>query len=98
LERRLPRSVSITTETEMTRQSDSGEQRIDLQRGDDLQQWARKLDASEAQIKEAVQAVGDRASDVEEHLKGSRSTTNAERTQRAMKSPGDKQPGSGRPS
>ncbi|HEY0820462.1 MAG TPA: DUF3606 domain-containing protein [Rhizobacter sp.] len=77
----------------MTRQPDPGEQRIDMQRDDDLKQWARKLDASEAQIKEAVQAVGDRASDVEEHLKGSRSTTNAERTQQALKP----QPGSERP-
>ena len=69
----------------MNRPSEPTEQRIDVQRETDLQQWARKLDASEAQIKEAVQAVGSRASDVEEHLKGSRSTTNSERTQQAMK-------------
>jgi hypothetical protein len=69
----------------------STDPRIDVQRDEDVQQWARKLDASEAQIKEAVQAVGNRATDVEEHLKGSRSTTNAERTQQAMK------PGSDRP-
>ena len=68
----------------MNRKTESTDERIDVQRGDDLRQWARKLDASEAQIKEAVQAVGDRASDVEEHLKGSRSTTNAERTQQAL--------------
>lgn len=75
----------------MNRKTDPADQRIDVQRETDLQQWARKLDASEAQIKEAVQAVGDRASDVEEHLKGSRSSTNAERTRQALK------PGSGRP-
>ncbi|MCR5882059.1 DUF3606 domain-containing protein [Rhizobacter sp. J219] len=74
----------------MNRKTDSADQRIDVQRDADLQQWAKKLDASEAQIKEAVQAVGDRASDVEEHLKGSRSTTNAERTQQALKSRGDR--------
>ncbi len=72
----------------MNKPSESADQRIDVQREADLQQWARKLDASEAQIKEAVQAVGSRASDVEEHLKGSRSTTNAERTQQAMKPQG----------
>lgn len=74
----------------MNRKTDSADQRIDVQRDADLQQWAKKLDASEAQIKEAVQAVGDRASDLEEHLKGSRSTTNAERTQQALKSRGDR--------
>ena len=72
----------------MNRKTESTEQRIDVERVDDLEQWARKLDASEEQIKEAVQAVGDRASDVEEHLKGSRSTTNAERTRQALKSTG----------
>ncbi|WOB10791.1 DUF3606 domain-containing protein [Piscinibacter gummiphilus] len=75
----------------MNRNTESAEQRIDVQRSDDLAQWAQKLDASEAQIKEAVQAVGSRASDVEEHLKGSRSTTNAERTKQALK-PGSERP------
>jgi methyl-accepting chemotaxis protein len=79
----------------MTRETDASAQRIDLQRGDELKQWARKLDASEAQIKEAVQAVGDRASDVEEHLKGSRSTTNAERTRQALKQPAADRPDGG---
>lgn len=74
----------------MNRKTDSGDARIDVQRDQDVQQWARKLDASEAQIREAVQAVGDSASDVEEHLKGSRSTTNSERTKAALKSPGDR--------
>lgn len=75
----------------MNRKNDAADPRIDVDRDDELQQWARKLDASQAQITEAVQAVGDRASDVEEHLKGSRSTTNAERTTQALK------PGTGRP-
>lgn len=74
----------------MNRKTDPADQRIDVQRDADLQQWAKKLDASEAQIKEAVQAVGDRASDVEEHLKGSRSTTNAERTRQALKPSSDR--------
>ena len=49
--------------------------RIDVNHDDELRNWAKKLGASREQIKEAVQAVGDSASDVEEHLKGSRSTT-----------------------
>ncbi len=76
----------------MNRNASTPDQRIDLERDDDLQQWARKLDASQEQIKEAIEAVGDRASDVEEHLKGSRSTTNAERTRQAMKGGGSDRP------
>lgn len=79
----------------MNSKADGNDTRIDVQREQDLQQWAKKLDASEAQIKEAVQAVGNQASDVEEHLKGSRSTTNSERTREVLKSPGGE--GSGRP-
>lgn len=41
--------------------------------------WVRKLDVSEAQLRDAVAAVGDLAADVEMHLKGSHSTTNADR-------------------
>ena len=41
--------------------------------------WARELDASADQIREAIEAVGPKASDVELHLKGTRSVTNAER-------------------
>ncbi len=42
--------------------------------------WAKKLDSTEEQLREAVAKVGDRAADVEMHLKGARSTTNADRT------------------
>ena len=44
-----------------------------------LAQWAKKLDATPEQVREAVQAVGDKAADVEMHLKGARSTTNSDR-------------------
>lgn len=44
-----------------------------------LADWARKLDASEEQVREAVAAVGPQAADVEMHLKGARSTTNSDR-------------------
>lgn len=53
--------------------------RIDTQSSASLAEWSRKLDVTDAQLKEAVTAVGDRATDVELHLKGSRSTTNTER-------------------
>jgi hypothetical protein len=57
--------------------------RIDIEQPEELRKWARKFDASPDQIKEAVQAVGDRADEVEMHLKGSRSTMNAERVANA---------------
>jgi len=53
--------------------------RIDLNDAAATEQWARKLDVTKAQLREAVAAVGDVAADVEMHLKGSHSTTNADR-------------------
>ena len=53
--------------------------RIDPNDAAALAEWTEKLDVTEAQLKEAVTAVGDKATDVEMHLKGTRSTTNAER-------------------
>ena len=57
--------------------------RIDVNQDDQLQAWSKKLDATPEQIREAVQAVGDQAPDVEMHLKGSRATTNADQEARA---------------
>lgn len=57
--------------------------RIDLRSEAGLREWTTKLDVSEAQLREAIEAVGDRATDVEMHLKGSRSTTNQERVEEA---------------
>ena len=57
--------------------------RIDVDQDDQLQAWSKKLDATPEQIREAVQAVGDQAPDVEMHLKGSRATTNADQEARA---------------
>lgn len=62
--------------------SASASERIDASQDDQLRQWARKLDSTPQQIKEAVQAVGDRPSDVEAHLKGVRSSVNSERVHR----------------
>lgn len=53
--------------------------RIDLDDPAALDDWARRLDTTADQLRDAVAAVGDRAADVELHLKGSRSTTNADR-------------------
>lgn len=57
----------------------SGQERIDPADEAAVAHWARKLDATAEQIREAVGAVGDGAADVEMHLKGSHSTTNSDR-------------------
>ncbi len=44
-----------------------------------LERWAKKLDATPEQLREAIAEVGDKAADVEMHLKGARSTTNSDR-------------------
>jgi hypothetical protein len=53
--------------------------RIDLNDPEACAAWARRLDATEEQLREAVTAVGDKAADVEMHLKGTHSTTNSDR-------------------
>jgi len=54
-------------------------ERINIRKEDELRDWAKKFDASPDQIREAVEAVGDRADKVEMHLKGSRASSNATR-------------------
>ncbi|MDM0117261.1 DUF3606 domain-containing protein [Variovorax sp. J22R133] len=56
---------------------------IDVQSDIALEEWAKRLAVTAAQIKEAVAIVGDRATDVEAHLKGSRRTTNSARVAEA---------------
>ncbi|HSU20976.1 MAG TPA: DUF3606 domain-containing protein [Variovorax sp.] len=56
---------------------------IDVQSDVALDEWAKKLDTTTQQLKDAVAEVGDRATDVEMHLKGTRSTTNTERVEEA---------------
>ncbi|KQT12512.1 DUF3606 domain-containing protein [Ramlibacter sp. Leaf400] len=53
--------------------------RINIEDPKDRAEWARKLDCSEAQLREAVKAVGDEAGAVEMHLHGVHSTTNSDR-------------------
>jgi len=44
--------------------------RIDVSQEYELRDWSKKLGVTREQLKDAVQAVGTRAEDVERHLKG----------------------------
>ena len=46
--------------------------RIDVSQDYELRDWAEKFGVSKEQVKAAVKAVGDRATDVEKHLRGSK--------------------------
>jgi len=46
-------------------------QRINVNQDYELRDWSKKFGVSKDQLKEAVQAVGDRADKVEQYLKGS---------------------------
>jgi len=59
--------------------------RIDVNDAQACEQWARRLDATPEELKEAVQAVGDNPGDVEAHLKGVRSSTNSDRVKEELK-------------
>ena len=56
---------------------------IDVKDDANVRHWASKLDATPEQIREAVEAKGNLAADVEMHLKGSHATTNADQEARA---------------
>ena len=58
--------------------------KIDVNDAQACAQWARKLDTTEDELRDAVRAVGDKAADVEMHLKGSRATTNSERVKEEL--------------
>lgn len=64
--------------------SSPGGDTIDVNDAGQVRTWAEKFGVSEAQVRESVAQVGNMASDVEEHLKGTRSTTNAELTKKAI--------------
>jgi len=59
---------------------DTTSQTIDPGDAAAVQALAKKLDATPEQIEEAIRAVGPKPADIELHLKGSRSSSNAERT------------------
>ena len=63
----------------MTSQPGAQPDRIDVDDEQAVARWAKKLDATPEQLREAVRAVGPRAADVEMHLKGARSSTNSDR-------------------
>jgi hypothetical protein len=71
----------MTPSTDSTR--GDGIERIDVNSQESLQKWERKLDVTAAQLKEAVSAVGDKAPDVEMHLKGTRASTNDDQIDKA---------------
>lgn len=60
------------------------EERINIHEESELRAWSEKLNATPEQLKEAVAAAGNLASDVEMHLKGSRSSSNSERVHNAL--------------
>lgn len=66
-------------EIDMPTQAGQAPDRIDVNDPAACAHWAQKLDTTEQQLRDAVKAVGDKAADVEMHLKGSHSTTNADR-------------------
>jgi hypothetical protein len=84
----LPRGHSNHKEQAMSENNaadrDQDQLRIDVQDESALREWSKKLDATPEELKEAVAAVGDLASDVELHLKGSRSSVNSERVHNAL--------------
>ena len=55
---------------------------IDVNDDASVHAWATKLDATPEQIRDAVEAKGNQAADVEMHLKGSHATTNADQEAR----------------
>jgi hypothetical protein len=59
----------------------TGPERIEIGSAEAMRGWATRFDVSPDQIREAVERVGDLASDVELHLKGSRSSTNDDRVE-----------------
>lgn len=60
--------------------STTGQDRVDLSSPESVDRWTSELDVTRDQLQAAVGAVGNRATDVEMHLKGSRASTNAEKT------------------
>jgi hypothetical protein len=67
------------------KQGNSNPERIDLNDQAACERWAKKLNVTHEQMREAIGAVGDNPSDVEMHLKGVRSTSNDERVDNALK-------------
>ncbi|MFN4117670.1 DUF3606 domain-containing protein [Acidovorax sp.] len=67
----------------MTTSAQQQTDRINVRDSESLARWTSELDTTEEQLKDAVAQVGDKAADVEMHLKGTRSTTNKDRIEQA---------------
>ena len=63
--------------------------RINLNDKIATEKWLKKLDVTNDQLREAVAAVGDKATNVEMHLKGARSTTNSDRVREVSQDSGN---------
>lgn len=57
---------------------------IDLDDSASVSRWTQELSTTEIQLRDAVTKVGNKAADVEMHLKGARSTTNDDRVKQAL--------------
>jgi len=57
---------------DLTQRGGQDRQRIDIGQDYELRDWSKKFGVTKEQLKEAVQAVGDRADKVEQHLKSNR--------------------------
>jgi hypothetical protein len=68
----------------MNEPSNAQGENIDLDDKAAFESWVRKLNVTQQQLREAVGEVGPKASDVELHLKGVRSTTNDDRVEKAQ--------------
>lgn len=57
---------------------------IDLDDSASVSRWTQELSTTEIQLRDAVTKVGNKAADVEMHLKGARSATNDDRVKQAL--------------
>ena len=57
---------------DLTQHGKQDRSRINVHQAHELRDWCHKFGVSPQQLEAAVNAVGDRAVDVEQHLKGSR--------------------------
>ena len=73
----------MASEDNMIAPTATGPDRIDVNSDDALAHWSQRFDVTPSQLKDAVGAVGDKATDIEMHLKGSRSITNNDRVEEA---------------
>lgn len=69
----------------MTDSQDSSTPHIDKDDAEQVARWTKEFAVTDEQLLEALAKVGDKAPDVELYLKGSRSSTNSDTTDKAEK-------------